>query len=576
MLPLLAAALMSTAPLPPVPSPRQLAWQRLGQYAFVHFGPNTFTDVEWGGGKEDPALFNPADFDARQWARAIKAGGFKGIILTAKHHDGFCLWPSKLSTHTVAQSPFRRDVLKLVSEACRAEGLEFGVYLSPWDRNHPAYGTPEYNAVFAGMLREVLTHYGPVFEVWFDGANGEGPNGKRQVYDWDLFVRTVRECQPKAVIFSDAGPDVRWVGNEAGVAGETCWSTIDRDRYHPGTPLYAELTEGKRGGRDWIPAECDVSIRPGWFYHADQDARVKTPTELLDLWERSVGRNGSFLLNVPPDRRGRLADPDVAALKGFGDLRERIYGHDLAQGARSGASNGRVERGVWTAALGTGDLTLAFPAATFDRVELREPVELGQRVAAFSLEARVGSRWIEIGSGTTVGNRRIVRVPPTTADALRVRVTDSLAPPVLLSPALYSTGGLPIGTPVAMGEVVPEVGGGWTLRAANAHIEGPTARRGETGEIRTLVEAGDAVSWRFAGRRGEVAVEIEAALAPGSTKATVAVEIGGQTLHAEVTSAAFGRLELGRAAVVVDGSTTLTVRASTGGVRVRAVRLRSL
>ena len=424
----------------PLPSPRQIEWQRMGQVAFVHFGPNTFTDVEWGGGKEDPKVFLPTAFDARQWARAFRSAGLTGLILTVKHHDGFCLWPSKLSTHTVAQSPFRRDVVRRVSEACRAEGLKFGVYLSPWDRNHPAYGTAAYNGVFVGMLREVLTGYGPVFEVWFDGANGEGPNGKRQVYDWDLFVRTVRKLQPGAAIFSDAGPDVRWVGNESGIAGETNWSTIDRDRYAPGTPLFKELTEGKRGGKDWVPAECDVSIRPGWFYHADQDAKVKTPEGLLDLWEASVGRNANLLLNVPPDRRGLIADADLAALKAFGALRARVYGRDLVLAGRLGALGGKVSDGIWRAATTTGDLTLAFSSTTFDRVELRERIEEGQRVAAFTLEARTDGRWRTIGEGTTVGNRRILPVPRTTADALRIRITDALAPPVLLKPALYVRG----------------------------------------------------------------------------------------------------------------------------------------
>ncbi len=578
MLSLIAAVLMSTPPSLPLPSPRQVEWQKLGQYAFVHFGPNTFTDVEWGGGKEDPVVFNPTDFDARQWAKAIKAGGFKGIVLTAKHHDGFCLWPSKLSTHTVAQSPFRRDVVKAVSEACRAEGLKFGVYLSPWDRNHPAYGTPKYNAVFAGMLHEVLTHYGPVFEVWFDGANGEGPNGKRQVYDWDLFVRTVRECQPNAVIFSDAGPDVRWVGNEQGIAGETCWSTIDRSRYVPGTPLYAELTEGKRGGMDWVPAECDVSIRPGWFYHPDQDGKVKTPAQLLDLWERSAGRNGSFLLNVPPDRRGRIAEPDVAALAGFGALWRSVYGRDRAENVRLGPSVGEVEREVWKAPDGvrTGDLTMAFTPTAFDRVELREPIEGGQRIAAFTLEARTSGRWREIGSGTTVGNRRIVRVAKTHADALRVRVEDALAPPILLKPALYETPEGMSGTTV---EVAPtrkqKEDGSLDLPAIEATLAGPTAaRKGEAGTVRTLVDPKDEATWRFEGVRGEVRVEIEAAIAPGWRSATVAVEIGGATVRGLLNASGFSRLDLGKAAIVVGGPTSLTVRPLQGGIRLRAVRLR--
>ncbi len=529
---LASLALLMAAPLLPLPSPRQVEWQKLGQVAFVHFGPNTFTDVEWGGGKEDPAVFNPTAFDARQWARAFKAGGFKGVVLTAKHHDGFCLWPSKLSTHTVAQSPFKGDVLKALSDACHAEGLKFGVYLSPWDRNHPAYGTPEYNAVFAGMLREVLTHYGKVFEVWFDGANGEGPNGKRQVYDWELFVRTVRECQPGAVIFSDAGPDVRWVGNEEGFGGETSWSTIDRDRYVPGTPFYKELTEGKRGGKDWVPPECDVSIRPGWFYHADQDDKVKSPETLLDLWERSTGRSANLLLNVPPDRRGQIHDTDVAALKGFAALRAAIYDHDLAKGARIG----------W---LGD-DVTLetAHPV-TFDRVELREDVRQGQRVAAFAVEAREGSRWREIARGTTVGNRRILRVAPTTADAVRIRILDALAPPVLLPVGLFKT---------------PE-----RLRLPG---EAPkaTLHQAADGSLELRPGPDDRWTWTFEAVRGEVEVEVDA-----EGDAALAVEIGGQTLRGKAGTRAFGK-----AAIVVGGPTTLTVRALGGTAVLHAVRLKGM
>ncbi len=231
----------------------------------------------------------------------------KGVIITAKHHDGFCLWPSKYSTHTVAQSKWENgqgDVLKELSAACKDEGLKFGIYISPWDRNHPAYGTPEYNQVFNHMLEEVLTNYGPIFEVWFDGANGEGPNGKKQVYDWPLFISTVRRLQPNACIFSDGGPDVRWVGNEGGQASETNWSTLDKGGFYPGSPRYRELGEGHENGTDWLPAECDVSIRPGWFYHPDQDAHVKSPAEIESLYYNSVGRNSHLLLNVPPNREG--------------------------------------------------------------------------------------------------------------------------------------------------------------------------------------------------------------------------------------------------------------------------------
>jgi alpha-L-fucosidase len=287
----LAAAWITAMPQinRPTPSLRQLAWHKLETYGFVHFGPNTFSGQEWGNGKENPNVFNPAQLDCNQWVSAFKAAGMKGIILTAKHHDGFCLWPSKFSQHTVSQSPFKRDVLKELAEACKKQGLKLGVYLSPWDRNHPTYGTAAYNDTFVGMLDEVLTQYGPIFEVWFDGANGEGPNGKRQVYDWKRYIDTVRKHQPNAVIFSDAGPDIRWVGNEQGVAPDTCYATLNRDRYTPGTSLYKELGEGVANGTHWVPAECDVSIRPGWFWRATENGRVKTGAQLEDLYYQSVG-----------------------------------------------------------------------------------------------------------------------------------------------------------------------------------------------------------------------------------------------------------------------------------------------
>src|SRR5579862_1656649 len=296
VLPIIAAIAMATddfKPVPPLPSPRQLAWHRMERYCFAHFGPNTFTGKEWGTGKEATDIFNPKHLDCRQWVHTFKDAGFSGVIITAKHHDGFCLWPSKLSTHTVAQSPWKNgkgDVLKELSQACKAEDMKFGVYLSPWDRNHPTYGTPEYNETFKAMLKEVLTHYGPVFEVWFDGANGEGPNGKRQVYDWPGFIQVVRQCQPNAVIFSDAGPDIRWVGNEEGYAGETNWCTIDKGKFSPGHADQHVLNVGDENGPDWVPAECDVSIRPGWFWRESENTKIKSVQKLMDIWYGSVGR----------------------------------------------------------------------------------------------------------------------------------------------------------------------------------------------------------------------------------------------------------------------------------------------
>ena len=412
---LLVLGAFAISPSIVVPTDAQMAWQQMEMNAFVHFGPNTFTGEEWGDGREDPALFNPTAFDARQWTRAFKAAGFKGVILTAKHHDGFALWPSRHSTHTVAKSPWkdgRGDVVREVAEAARAEGMKFGVYLSPWDRNHPTYGTPEYNRVFASMLEEVLGGYGPVFEVWFDGANGEGPNGKRQVYDWPLFVATVRRLQPQAVIFSDAGPDIRWVGNERGEAPLTVWATIDRARYEPGTPLSHELSEGTPYGADWVPPECDVSIRPGWFYRAAEDRRVKSAARLFALYEQSVGRNCTWLLNVPPDRRGLIADPDLAALTGMRERLDRVYGRDLAAGATVSSADRTT--------------MLKLPAAvTFDRVVVQEDIRGGQHVAGFEVEADVAGSWRRIATGSTVGYKRILQVPPTTAAGVRVTVRDA-------------------------------------------------------------------------------------------------------------------------------------------------------
>jgi alpha-L-fucosidase len=447
----------SPAPVPPVPTAAQVSWQRMETNAFVHFGPNTFTDVEWGSGREDPRVFNPTAFDARQWVAAFKAAGFGGVIITAKHHDGFCLWPSALSTHTVARSPWRDgkgDVLRELSEACREAGLEFGVYLSPWDRNHPTYGTPEYNKVFAGMLEEVLGRYGPVFEVWFDGANGEGPNGRRQVYDWPLFIGTVRRLQPQAVIFSDAGPDVRWVGNEKGEGGTTSWSLIDRSRYVPGTDLSRELTAGFRDGPDWVPPECDVSIRPGWFYRASEDARVKTAEDLAAVYERSVGRNCQLLLNVPPDRRGQLAAPDVQALSGMRRLIDERYSANLAAGGRI-TSSGATPAQESMRAITDGDtatylpvadspdgLTLVFPRpVTFDRIVLQEPIALGQRVASFRIETWRDGAWQQAAEGTTIGYKRILGTGVSTTDRVRVIVLDARGQPALLAElGLYSTG----------------------------------------------------------------------------------------------------------------------------------------
>jgi len=322
----------------PKPTPVQLQWHNMEFYLFMHFGPNTFTDKEWGEGNEREEIFNPTSLDCQQWCRIAKAAGAKGIIITAKHHDGFCLWPSKFSKHTVRESKWKNgkgDVLKELSLACKKYGLKFGVYISPWDRNHPDYGTEKYNDVFVNMMKELFTNYGPIWELWWDGANGEGPNGKKQVYDWHRFEQTVRELSPKTIVFSDIGPDIRWCGNEDGIAGKTNWNTLDTAGFKrgAGAPPQDTLNAGNANGKNWIPAECDVSIRPGWFYHKEQDEKVKTPEQLFDLYLKSVGRGANLLLNVPPDRSGLIDGNDSTALAEFNKMRSRSFSNNLFRDA---------------------------------------------------------------------------------------------------------------------------------------------------------------------------------------------------------------------------------------------------
>lgn len=445
------------APVGAIPTARQLAWHQLQNYAFVHFGPNTFYDQEWGHGTEDPNRFQPSKLDCEQWCRVFKSAGFTGVIITAKHHDGFCLWPSKFSTHTVAQSSWRGgkgDVVKELSLACKKFGLKFGVYCSPWDRNHPDYGTDQYNETFRNTLHELLTHYGPIFEMWFDGANGEGPNGKKQVYDWPMFHSEVRKDQPNAVMFSDSGPDIRWVGNEAGYSAPTSWSTINRERYVPGTPHYQELTEGTQGGTDWVPAECDVSIRPGWFWRASEDSKVKTVDELMKIWFGSVGQNGNLLLNVPPNSDGLISDVDANRLQEWRKALDQLFASDLAKGATATASNIRGASATYTATnvldrkpesywatddgvhVGTLDLKLK-SSSKVSIVWLREHIQLGQRVTGWHLSAKVAGKWKVVAKGTTIGNNRILRFDPVEAQEFALTIDGSLGPICLDRVSLY-------------------------------------------------------------------------------------------------------------------------------------------
>ena len=434
------------------PTPEQVAWQQMEMNMFCHFGPNTFTGAEWGDGTEPEDCFYPTDLDCRQWAATARAAGFKGIILTAKHHDGFCLWPSPESRHTVAQSRWRDgkgDVLRELSEACAAEGLQFGVYISPWDRNDPRYGSPAYNGAFVRTLESVLDGtYGPVFEQWFDGACGEGPNGKQQVYDWPLFNETVARLQPRAIIFSDVGPGCRWVGNERGEAGRTNWSTMEIEGYNSGagSPPVEVLNTGTPGASRWVPAETDVSIRPGWFWRASETPKVKCVQELLQIYYSSVGRNSLLLLNVPPDTRGRIDPVDSLRLMEFRAALDTVFATDLAAGAKTSGKDAEnvlssdYDR-YWSLPAGKtkGTLTLELDGPkTFNRILLQEYIPLGQSVSAFHLEV-LGENgvWQTIARETTIGYKRIVLTDPVTTTAIRLVIDEALFTPSLTRMALY-------------------------------------------------------------------------------------------------------------------------------------------
>lgn len=455
------------APIGPLPSKRQLAWQELDYYAFIHFNMNTFTNMEWGTGGENPRQFNPTEMDVRQWARVIKDAGMKGVIITAKHHDGFCLWPTNTTEHSVKNSPWKNgegDVLKDLSEACEEFGLKFGVYLSPWDRNASTYGTPEYVNVFHEQLRELLTNYGEVFEVWFDGANGGsgyygGANETRKIdsktyYEWDKVTQIVRELQPNAVIFSDGGPDIRWVGTEEGFANETNWSIMRRDEIYPGWPRYVELRSGHEDGTHWLPAEVNTSIRPGWYYHPGENHQVKSLTRLVDTYYESVGRNGNFLLNLPVDDRGLIHENDERQLMRLRKQIDTDFAIELASSSKVSASNVRGNSAAfevqnvidgknetyWATDDGiiSATLTVDFAMPTeINRVLIQEYIALGQRVKQFSIAAKVEGEWVPIENQTTIGHKRILRFNTVEATALRLNIEDAKGPPLISNLEIY-------------------------------------------------------------------------------------------------------------------------------------------
>ena len=411
----------------PVPSSAQLHWHALETTAFLHFSVNTFTDKEWGYGDEDPNIFNPSRFDAAAIVAPLADAGMRGVILTAKHHDGFCLWPTATTDHSIKASSWRGgegDVVREIADAARRRGLLFGVYLSPWDRNNSTYGTPAYIAIYRRQLAELLTTYGPIFEVWHDGANGgDGFYGgarekrtidKRTYYDWPNTWAQIRRLQPGAVIFSDVGPDVRWVGNERGIAGDPCWATYDPigadgGPASPGDVREKESATGHRQGHRWLPAECDVSIRPGWFWHERENARVKTPEQLINLYYESVGRGANLLLNVPPNRDGLLSSEDIASLKGFGEYRRRTFAKPVK------------------------------PADGFNMIRVREDIRYGQRIDEAAIEGWNGSAWDEIARVTSVGPRRLVRLGKTVrAQKVRVRPLKFSAPPKIAELSVFA------------------------------------------------------------------------------------------------------------------------------------------
>ena len=458
-------------PILPVPEPKQVEWQQMETYAFIHFGLNTFNDREWGYGDTDPKVFNPTNLDCDQWAQTLVKAGMKGVILTAKHHDGFCLWPFEGTDYSVKNSPWKNgqgNVVKELSEACKKYGLKFAVYLSPWDRHQANYGTPEYLPYFYAQLHDLLTNYGPVFEVWFDGANGgDGWYGgakdirtidRKNYYNYLRIYEMLDSIQPQAIIFSDGGPGCRWVGNEKGFAGATNWSFLRKGEVHPGYDKSYELQYGHPDGNQWVPAECDVSIRPGWFYHPEEDDRVKSPDQLVDLYYRSVGHNATLLLNFPVDRRGLIHPVDSANAVRFHEMIQQQLKTNLVAGMIPKVSNERggdfvasaltddnfdtywaTEDGVTTA-----DIEFSFDTPTrMNRMMLQEYIPLGQRVKAFVVEYLDKDTWLPVKLNeetTTIGYKRLLRFETVETKGIRIRITDARGPLCLSNVGVYDAG----------------------------------------------------------------------------------------------------------------------------------------
>ena len=425
------------------PSERQLRWQRMGMNAFFHFGINTFTGREWGTGREDPAAFDPPSVDADQWCRAVKRAGIRGCILTAKHHDGFCLWDTNQTRHSAMYSPFGKDVVRLLADACRRHDLKLGLYLSPWDRNHAAYGRSAYIEYYHRQMDELFGgSYGKLYEIWLDGANGGdgwygGANERREIdrrryYDFPRIIEKIRALQPDAVIFSDAGPDIRWIGNESGTSEPTCWGTIDPSEVVIGEPDVTYLAMGDEQGTHWIPPEVDVSIRPGWFWHPYEAPH--SLQRLISIWFTSVGHGHGLNLNIPPDRRGLFAEEDVLQLQALRDAIAANFRVDLAQGARTEDMPAEhLARVVYLP-----------PKTRVNCVHLEEMLTQAQAIASFEVDVQVNGEWTTVVKGGTVGVRMVLPFERTFADAVRVRVTRAVGPVTLSRLSLYHAPNVPV------------------------------------------------------------------------------------------------------------------------------------
>lgn len=460
-----------------VPSRRQLEYQQLEFYSFIHFTVNTFTGREWGDGTESPQIFNPTKLDVGQWVSAVKSAGMTGLILTCKHHDGFCLWPSIYTEHTIARSPYKNgkgDIVKEVSDACKAAGIKFGVYLSPWDRNNEAYGYGKpYNDYFVNQLTELLTNYGEVFSVWFDGACGEGSNGKKQVYDWERYYEVIRELQPEACI-NVCGPDIRWCGNEAGDTRPAEWSVVPRrtseteriasqsqkDDSNAFRQRKISASDRDLGSREilkdepeliWYPAEVNTSIRPGWFYHEEEDGRVRSAEELISIYYNSVGGNATFLLNIPPNKEGLFHENDLKVLQEIGEYLRQAFGKNLLEGAELNASRSKHGYGIenvrtddYESFYKTEDgITDTFIELTWKEeqeirhIVLKENIMCSQRIESFTIDAVLGEEYQTLYNGTVVGYKRIVPIDNIRTDKIRIHIKDARVSPTLSFIGVY-------------------------------------------------------------------------------------------------------------------------------------------